>query len=179
MFLGQPNLRPTYMRRSIYRYLFSHIVSISTIVALAACSGTEVPSSTPMPSIQTPPAVDAAIEPASTPGKGSVEGSDLYAANCQVCHGDSNGAGGRGGAPIHNDRGHTWHHPDAQLRGWVLNGKLGSGSAGMPALGDKLTEPEVDAILTFIRSWWTTEQRDSQADVSERYQDALDKQQKR
>ena len=179
MFLGQPNLRPTYMRRSIYRYLFSHIVSISTIVALAACSGTEVPSSTPMPTIQTPPAVDAAIEPASTPGKGSVEGSDLYAANCQVCHGDSNGAGGRGGAPIHNDRGHTWHHPDAQLRGWVLNGKLGSGSAGMPALGDKLTEPEVDAILTFIRSWWTTEQRDSQADVSERYQDALDKEQKR
>lgn len=179
MFLGQPNLRPTYMRRSIYRYLFSHIVSISTIVDLAACSGTEVPSSTPMPTIQTPPAVDAAIEPASTPGKGSVEGSDLYAANCQVCHGDSNGAGGRGGAPIHNDRGHTWHHPDAQLRGWVLNGKLGSGSAGMPALGDKLTEPEVDAILTFIRSWWTTEQRDSQADVSERYQDALDKQQKR
>ena len=179
MFLGQPNLRPTYMRRSIYRYLFSHIVSISTIVALAACSGTEVPSSTPMPTIQTPPAVDAAIEPASTPGKGSVEGSDLYAANCQVCHGDSNGAGGRGGAPIHNDRGHTWHHPDAQLPGWVLNGKLGSGSAGMPALGDKLTEPEVDAILTFIRSWWTTEQRDSQADVSERYQDALDKQQKR
>ena len=61
----------------------------------------------------------------------------------------------------------------------MLNGKLGSGSAGMPALGDKLTEPEVDAILTFIRSWWTTEQRDSQADVSERYQDALDKQQKR
>ena len=179
MFLGQPNLRPTYMRRSIYRYLFSHIVSISTIVALAACSGTEVPSSTPMPTIQTPPAVDAAIEPASTPGKGSVEGSDLYAANCQVCHGDSNGAGGRGGAPIHNDRGHTWHHPDAQLRGWVLNGKLGSGSAGMPALGDKLTEPEVDAILTFIRSWWITEQRDSQADLSERYQDALDKQQKR
>ena len=179
MFLGQPNLRPTYMRRSIYRYLFSHIVSISTIVALAACSGTEVPSSTPMPTIQTPPAVDAAIEPASTPGKGSVEGSDLYAANCQVCHGDSNGAGGRGGAPIHNDRGHTWHHPDAQLRGWVLNGKLGSGSAGMPALGDKLTEPEVDAILTFIKSWWTTEQRDSQADISERYQDALDKQQKR
>jgi len=167
------------MRRSIYRYLFSHIVSISTIVALAACSGTEVPSSTPMPTIQTPPAVDAAIEAASTPGKGSDEGSDLYAANCQVCHGDSNGAGGRGGAPIHNDRGHTWHHPDAQLRGWVLNGKLGSGSAGMPALGDKLTEPEVDAILTFIRSWWTTEQRDSQADVSERYQDALDKQQKR
>ena len=179
MLLGQPNLRPKYMRWSMYRYLFSHIVSISAIVALAAGSGTEIPSSTPMPTIQTAPAVDAAIEPSSMPGKEPIEGSDLYSANCQVCHGDSNGAGGRGGAPIHNDRGHTWHHPDARLRGWVLNGKLGFGSAGMPALGDKLTEPEVDAILTFIKSWWTTEQRDSQADISERYQDALDKQKKR
>ena len=179
MLLGQPNLRPKYMRWSMYRYLFSHIVSISAFVALAACSGTEIPSSTPMPTIQTAPAVDAAIEPSSMPGKEPIEGSDLYSANCQVCHGDSNGAGGRGGAPIHNDRGHTWHHPDARLRGWVLNGKLGFGSAGMPALGDKLTEPEVDAILTFIKSWWTTEQRDSQADISERYQDALEKQKKR
>ena len=167
------------MRWRIYRSLLSHIVSISAVVALAACSGTEIPSSTPIPAIQTAPAVDAAIEPASMPRKEFIEGSDLYAANCQVCHGDSNGAGGRGGAPIHNDRGHTWHHPDAQLRGWVLNGKLGFGSPGMPALGDKLTEPEVDAILTFIKSWWTAEQRDSQADISERYQDALDKQQKR
>ena len=164
MLLGQPNLRPTYMRWSIYRSIFSHIVSISAIVALAECSGTAIPSSTPIPTIQTAPAV---------------EGSDLYSANCQGCHGDSNGAGGRGGAPVHNDRGHTWHHPDAQLRGWVLNGKLGFGSPGMPALGDKLTEPEVDAILTFIKSWWTTDQRDSQADISERYQDGLDKQQKR
>ena len=175
MLLGQPNLRPTYMRWNIYRSIFSHIVSISAIVALAACSGTEIPSSTPIPTIQTAPAVD----PASMPGKEAIEGSDLYSANCQVCHGDSNGAGGRGGAPVHNDRGHTWHHPDAQLQGWVLNGKLGFGSPGMPTLGDKLTEPEVDAILTFIKSWWTNEQRDSQADISERYQDALDKQQKR
>ncbi len=179
MLLGKPYLRPTYMRRGIYRNLLSHIVPISAIVALAACSGTEIPSSTTIPAIQTAPAVDAAIEPESMPRKEIIEGSELYAANCQVCHGDSNGAGGRGGAPIHNEKGHTWHHPDAQLRGWVLNGKLGFGSPGMPALGDKLTEPEVDAILTFIKSWWTTDQRDSQADISERYQDALDKQQKR
>ena len=108
-----------------------------------------------------------------------IEGSELYAANCQMRHGDSNGAAGRGGAPIHNQAGHTWHHPDAQLRGWVLNGKLGFGSPGMPALEDKLTEAEVDAILTFIKAWWTTDQRETQEDVSERYQDALDKQQTR
>ncbi len=92
---------------------------------------------------------------------------------------ESNGIGGTGGAPPHNKAGHTWHHPDAQLREWVLNGKLGFGSPGMPALGDKLAEPEVDAILTFIKTWWTAGQRESQADISRRYQDALDKQPKR
>ncbi|MCH8280695.1 MAG: hypothetical protein IIC96_08425 [Chloroflexi bacterium] len=46
----------------------------------------------------------------------------------------------------------------------------------MPALGDKLAEPEVDAILTFIKTWWTAEQRANQADISQRYQEALEKQ---
>ncbi len=119
------------------------------------------------------------MEPTSSPSENFIEGADLYAANCQVCHGDSNGAGGRGGAPIHNDRGHTWHHPDAQLREWVLNGKLGFGSPGMPALGDKLTEPEVDLVLAYIKAWLNEEQRGSQADISRRYQEALDKQKKR
>ena len=167
------------MRWRIYTRLLCQVAPIMAAVALAACSDTEIPSSTPTPAIQTAPTVNAAVQPESRPSDEYIEGSDLYTANCQVCHGDRNGAGGRGGAPIHNERGHTWHHPDAQLRGWVLNGKLGFGSPGMPALGDKLTEPEVDAILTFIKSWWTTDQRDSQADISERYQDALDKQQKR
>ncbi len=49
----------------------------------------------------------------------------------------------------------------------------------MPALGDRVAETEVDTILTFIKTWWTTDQRESQADISQRYQDALDKQQKR
>ena len=49
----------------------------------------------------------------------------------------------------------------------------------MPALGDKLAEPEVDAILTFIKTWWAAEQRASQADLSQRYQEALEKQSSR
>ena len=116
------------------------------------------------------------MEPTSSPSENFIEGADLYAANCQVCHGDSNGLGGTGIAPPHNKAGHTWHHPDAQLQDWVLNGKLGFRGPGMPSLGDKLAEPEVDAILTFIKTWWTPDQRKSQADVSVRYQEALDKQ---
>ena len=137
---------------------------------MVACSGVASSTRTPtaIPAIQPAPTVEALVE--------STLGAELYAANCQVCHGDSNGIGGTGGAPLHNQAGHTWHHPDAQLREWVLNGKLGFGSPGMPALGDKLAEPEVDAILDFIKTWWAAEQRSSQADISQRYQEALDKQ---
>ena len=100
------------------------------------------------------------------------EGLALYAANCQVCHGDREGEGATGGAPPHNGTGHTWHHPDAQLVDWVLNGKF---PGAMPSFEARLTEEQIDTILSYIRSWWSTEQRETQADVSKRYQAALDK----
>ena len=154
-------------------------LSITAVgVALVACSGAGSPdrTSSAIPAIQPTPTVEALVEPPSSANEVFTLGAELYAANCQVCHGDRNGTGGTGGAPPHNKAGHTWHHPDAQLREWVLNGKLGFGSPGMPALGDKLAEPEVEAILTFIKTWWAAEQRASQADISQRYQEALDKQ---
>ncbi len=76
--------------------------------------------------------------------------------------------------PPHNQTGHTWHHPDAQLKDWVINGKLGF--AQMPGFKETLTESEIDETLTYIKTWWIEEQRETQADVSRRYQEALDKQ---
>jgi mono/diheme cytochrome c family protein len=99
----------------------------------------------------------------------------LYQLNCLACHGDREGKGGSGPAPPHNAQGHTWHHPDAQLKEWVLNGRL---FGGMPAFKEQLSEADVEAILAHIKTWWTEEQRQSQADVSRRYQEALDKQKK-
>ena len=104
------------------------------------------------------------------------KGAELYLANCQSCHGDQDGQGTAGGASTHNHTGHTWHHPDAQLKDWILSGKVGFGL--MPAFKDKLTEPEMDAILVFIKTWWTPDQRESQSDISQRYQEALDEQKK-
>ncbi len=49
-------------------------------------------------------------------------GAELYAQNCQSCHGDRDGAGNNGVAPLHNEQGHTFHHPDAQLRDFILRG---------------------------------------------------------
>ena len=99
-------------------------------------------------------------------------GESLFAANCQSCHGDRSGAGGVAAAPPHDETGHTWHHPDAQLIDWVLNGKF---PGQMPAFGDRLSREQVEAILAYIKTWWTEEQRATQADVSERYQEALDR----
>ena len=106
-----------------------------------------------------------------TTGSGG-EGLQLYAANCEVCHGDREGLGATGGAPPHNGTGYTWHHPDAQLKDWILNGKF---PGAMPSFEASLTEEQIDSILSVMRSWWTTEQRETQADVSLRYQEALDK----
>ena len=98
-------------------------------------------------------------------------GAELYAANCQSCHGDQQGQGGLG-APPHNQDGHTWHHADAQLKVWILDGKLGMDPTH--AFKDKISESELDSILAFIKTWWTPDQRESQADITRRYQKALD-----
>ena len=144
-------------------------MSVATVgLLLAACSGvgTPTPSRTPIPVTH---------EPASTPQKNIAQGADFYATNCQVCHGDLRGLGGSG-APPHNQYGHTWHHPDAQLKDWVINGKLGLLGRQMPAFKNTLTDPEVGAVLSYIKTSWTDDQRETQADVSVRYQEALDKQ---
>ena len=131
-------------------------------LGLTACSGGAAP--TPIPQVEKPAAsMDI-----------NATGAELYVAQCQSCHGDREGAGATAGAPLHDETGHTWHHPDAQLKAWIIDGKLGFGQ--MPAFQDKLSESEVDAILGFIKTWWTEAQRRGQADMSQRYQEALDTQ---
>ena len=107
------------------------------------------------------------------------KGEQLYVANCQVCHGGATGGSMMDLPPPHNANGHTWHHSDRQLTDIVLNG---SGEMGemmrqmmgasadtprMPAWKGTLTEADVAAILAYIKTWWTEEQRQWQARVSE------------
>ena len=145
--------------------VFAPVVVVG--LGLAACSGAPSPTAAPR-----------AEEPA-TSTVTDATGTELYAANCQLCHGDPEGVGTTAGAPPHNEEGHTWHHPDAQLKDWIMNGKLGFGQMPqMPAFQDKLTDPEIDVILTYIKTWWTPDQLDGQADISQRYQEALERQKK-
>ena len=159
--------------------LFNKAVYVSVIavgIVLTACSSDAILPQSPDQTIQATSSGQAALALTGTPRDDFRDGSDLYIANCQVCHGDRNGFGGNDLAPPHNEKGHTWHHPDAQLREWVTKGKLGFGGPAMPAFEDKLSEREVDAILTFFKSWWDADQLESQADISQRYQEALEKQ---
>ena len=146
-------------------------VSIGALaLRVTACGGRDpasgaVASPTPSPEI--------AQEEEETGGSHPAE--RLYVANCQVCHGTRSGERGVVDAPLHNEAGHTWHHPDAQLTDWVLNGKI---TGAMPGFGERLSEAEVNAVLSFIKTWWTPEQRETQADVSQRYQEAIDGQER-
>ena len=156
------------MRTSSQKCLGAGGTALALILLVAACSS---PAATPTPSVS--PASSPRVESPEASTEMLSTGAELYVANCQSCHGDQRGRRRRGASP-HNEEGHTWHHPDAQLKEWVLNGKPGLGL--MPRFKDRLKESEVDMILGFIKTWWTDEQRLTQADISRRYQEALDKQ---
>ncbi len=97
-------------------------------------------------------------------------GATLYQANCLVCHGGATGGKLRDIPPPHNANGHTWDHADQQLTGMILNGITFSlEKQKMPAFKDKLTEEDVKAILAYIKTWWTEEQRSWQRKVTEQW----------
>lgn len=94
-------------------------------------------------------------------------GAALYAEHCAACHGvELEGAGDwrtpePGGfmpAPPHDDTGHTWHHPDAQLFALTKHGVeaiVGNGyRSNMPGFSDVLSDAEILAVLAYIKSTW-------------------------
>jgi mono/diheme cytochrome c family protein len=96
-------------------------------------------------------------------------GAELYEANCASCHGWATGGAISDIPPRHNAEGHTWHHGDCVLAEIVRDGPAPRPEAGddvptMPAFGDQLSDEDIDAILVFVRTWWTDEQREFQAE---------------
>jgi mono/diheme cytochrome c family protein len=103
--------------------------------------------------------------------KGLVDlGKLVYKNNCASCHGVNlegqerwrvPDANGYMPAPPHDETGHTWHHPDEYL---FLMTKYGLEEIigqeypnNMPAYKDILSDEEILASLSFIKSTWSRE----------------------
>ncbi len=95
------------------------------------------------------------------------KGKVLYDENCASCHGENlegqedwrtRGDDGKLPAPPHNETGHTWHHPSAQLFAITKYGTEalvgGDYRSDMRGFVDDLTDPQIWAVLSFIKSRW-------------------------
>ncbi|MDQ4075464.1 MAG: cytochrome c [Chloroflexota bacterium] len=104
------------------------------------------------------------------------QGKTLYESNCASCHGlegegepewQNPDASGSFPAPPHDGSGHTWHHPDQLLLQIIAEGGQMPNSR-MPAFEEELTREEMEAILAYIKTFWTPEQREIQAEITQR-----------
>ncbi|HBT40875.1 MAG TPA: cytochrome C [Rhodospirillaceae bacterium] len=110
-------------------------------------------------------------------------GKSVYADHCASCHG-ANLEGqvnwrerlptGRLPAPPHDRTGHTWHHPDAQLFDITKRGPAavvgGSYESDMPGFDGVLTDAEIVAVLSYIKSTWPASIRARHDDLNQRAQ---------
>jgi mono/diheme cytochrome c family protein len=108
-------------------------------------------------------------------------GHRVYDSNCASCHGlhlegqadwQTRKANGKLPAPPHDWHGHTWRHPDSQLFAFVKNGVAPYSPAGyktdMLAFGGTLSDAEIWAVITYIKSAWPPEFRRYQRAITQR-----------
>lgn len=95
-------------------------------------------------------------------------GEAVYRQHCAACHGAQlqgqpnwreRDASGRLPAPPHDATGHTWHHPDQVLfditrHGVAKAARLKDYDSAMPAYEGVLSDEEIVAVLSWIKSTW-------------------------
>ena len=108
-------------------------------------------------------------------------GAVVYQKHCAACHGvrlegqprwRERDAHGRMPAPPHDASGHTWHHPDQLLfditkHGIAKAAKLKDYDSAMPAFAGTLSDTEIVAVLSWIKSQWPPEIRRHQDELNE------------
>lgn len=104
-------------------------------------------------------------------------GQQIYNSTCIACHGGPTGGGMMDYPPRHNANGHTWHHPDCELKQVIRNGgnamteqmremMAPPDAPRMPAFRDTLSDDDIDGVLAFIKTMWTDNERRFQAQVT-------------
>jgi len=108
-------------------------------------------------------------------------GAAVYQTHCAACHGArlegqprwrERDAQGRMPAPPHDASGHTWHHPDQLLfeitkHGVAKAAKLKDYDSAMPAFAGVLSDAEIVAVLSWIKSQWPPETRRRQEEMND------------
>ncbi len=127
-------------------------IMVMAVLILGACEGDSSPSE---PSDQ----------------EASSQGAALYEENCASCHGGKSGGAISDSPPPHNTNGHTWHHADCLLVDITMRSAAAWGgdpaSSAMPAFDGKLSEQEVLAVIDYVKTWWTDDQRAYQSEVTQ------------
>lgn len=119
-------------------------------------------------------------DPSSSDASLLEEGERVYQQYCASCHGiqgegmpnwERQNAQGELPAPPHGPEGHTWKHSDAMLYRIVSEGWRDPWNKTerltMPAFRDLLTPAEIRAVVNYLKTLSTPEQRRHQAEESE------------
>ncbi|NQW09949.1 MAG: cytochrome c [Alphaproteobacteria bacterium] len=127
---------------------------------------------------------DGGATPRLSPGDADTvaRGQEVYRAECAACHGRNlegqgdwrqRNADGLLPAPPHNPSGHTWHHPDAVLFELTKRGPQavvgGQYTSAMPAFEGTLSDADILAALSYIKSTWPAEVRVRHDQINDRY----------
>lgn len=107
-------------------------------------------------------------------------GRALYGQYCASCHGkQAEGAvdwqrpdaNGELPAPPHDSTGHTWRHTDAELAKMIAEGWRDpfnrTERLTMPAFQTTLTPEEIAAVVAYLKTLWTDDQRQFQAEKNQ------------
>ena len=114
-------------------------------------------------------------------------GARIYTQHCAACHGTRGegqpdwrelGPDGLMRAPPHDESGHTWHHPDAQLFAITKYGlakliKQPDYQTNMPVYDGVLSDSEIIAVLSWIKAQWPKEIQAQHDQVNAQYQKSL------
>ncbi|OGA94968.1 MAG: cytochrome C, partial [Burkholderiales bacterium RIFCSPHIGHO2_12_63_9] len=114
-------------------------------------------------------------------------GQQIYQMRCASCHGANlegqanwreRGPDGRLPAPPHDESGHTWHHPDAQLFAITKYGlakliQQPDYQTNMPIYDGVLNDSEIIAVLSWIKAQWPKETQARHDQANAQYQKSL------
>lgn len=109
----------------------------------------------------------------------TASGQQIYVQQCAACHGAQlegqpnwreRNAEGKLPAPPHDESGHTWHHPEGLLFRLTKFGPAalvaGDYASDMPGYENLLSDEDIVAVLSYIKSTWPAEVRKQHDEIN-------------